>query len=149
MPGHQMQPHLIHPTLLDSFTHIGALLAKGPCSSASIVVAKTHQMVLSADFTKTAGVELYLLTTQQPQDARSVFSQSTVFQKELDGQLVPVCTASYTFQAFNLVAAINEGPFRKRRYTLWFVGRMLISCHPTTIALGLINAPRAAFTKKL
>jgi acyl transferase domain-containing protein len=31
LPGHQMQPHVIHPTILDSFSHIGVLLAQGPC----------------------------------------------------------------------------------------------------------------------
>lgn len=118
--GHHMQPHLVHPSLLDSFSHIGALLAKKPCRGASIVVGKINEMTISADFAQTAGVGLYLATTQQPQDIRTVNSQSIVFQTNADGQIVPTLAASYTYRAFSVTSDNDEGgPFsQKKVYSL-------------------------------
>lgn len=118
--GHHMQPHLVHPSLLDSISHIGALLAKKPCRDASIVVGKINEMTISADFAQTAGVKLYLATTQQPQDIRTVNSQSIVFQTSADGQIIPTLTASYTYRAFSGTLDNDEGgPFsQKKVYSL-------------------------------
>ncbi|KAI1317088.1 beta-ketoacyl synthase domain-containing protein [Xylariaceae sp. FL0255] len=120
LPGHYMQPHLVHPSLLDTFSHIGALLAKKPCRDASIVVGKINEMIISFDFAQTAGAELYLATTQQPQDIRTVNSQSVVFQRHGDDRIVPALAASYTYRAFTVNShSDEEGPFsQKKVYSL-------------------------------
>ena len=120
LPGHEMQPHLVHPSLLDSFCHIGAFLAKRPCRDASIVVGEINEMIISSDFTKISGNELCLATTQQPQGTRAVKSQSVVFQKNAQGQMVPALTASFTYRAFNVFSdSKDEGPFsNKKVYSL-------------------------------
>ncbi|KAI0204630.1 beta-ketoacyl synthase domain-containing protein [Astrocystis sublimbata] len=116
LPAHHMQPHLIHPSLLDSFCHIGAFLAKRPCRDASIVVGEINEMIISTDFTKSAGAELYLATTQQPQGTRAVKSQSVVFQRDQQGDLVPAITASFTYRAFGVFTDSDEdGPFSSKK----------------------------------
>ncbi len=116
LPAHHMQPHLVHPSLLDSFCHIGAFLAKRPCRDASIVVGEINEMIISSDFTKVAGAELYLATTQQPQGTRAVKSQSVVFQKSAEGNMVPALTASFTYRAFSVFSdSDEEGPFSKKK----------------------------------
>ncbi|KAI0552681.1 beta-ketoacyl synthase domain-containing protein [Xylaria curta] len=116
LPAHHMQPHLVHPSLLDSFCHIGAFLAKRPCRDASIVVGEINEMIISSDFTKVAGAELYLATTQQPQGTRAVKSQSVVFQKDSQGHMVPALTASFTYRALSVFSDIDdEGPFSSKK----------------------------------
>lgn len=77
-------------------------------------------MVVSADITHAVGAELYLATTQQPQDSRTVASQSFVFQKNAAGDVVPTFSASYTYKAFGSSApASSEGSFsRKKVYSV-------------------------------
>jgi hypothetical protein len=73
-------------------------------------------MVISADFTHSAGAELCLATTQQPQDSRTVSSQSTVFQMNVDGKLVPTFAASYTYRSFgSSTNAKDEGAFSQTK----------------------------------
>ncbi|KAI1754791.1 beta-ketoacyl synthase domain-containing protein [Xylaria castorea] len=116
LPAHHMQPHLVHPSLLDSFCHIGAFLAKRPCRDASIVVGEINEMTISSDFTKVAGAELYLATTQQPQGTRAVKSQSVVFQKNAQGHMVPALTASFTYRALSVFSdSDDEGPFSSQK----------------------------------
>ncbi|KAI0429925.1 beta-ketoacyl synthase domain-containing protein [Xylaria sp. FL1042] len=120
LPTHHMQPHLVHPSLLDSFCHIGAFLAKRPCRDASIVVGEINEMIISSDFAKPAGAELYLATTQKPQGTRAVKSQSVVFQKNVEGHMVPALTASFTYRAFSVFSESDyAGPFsNKKVYSL-------------------------------
>ncbi|KAI0964931.1 beta-ketoacyl synthase domain-containing protein [Xylaria arbuscula] len=120
LPGHHMQPHLVHPTLLDSFCHIGAFLAKIPCHDASIVVGEINEMIISTDLTKVAGAKLCLATTQQPQGTRAVKSRLMVFQKSLDGHMEPVLTAYFTYRAFSVFSESHcEGHFTtKKIYSL-------------------------------
>ncbi|KAI1293103.1 beta-ketoacyl synthase domain-containing protein [Xylaria venustula] len=116
LPGHHMQSHLVHPTLLDSFSHMGAFLAKIPCHDASIVVGEINEMIISTNLTKLAGAELYLATTQQPQGTRAVKSRSLVFQKNLDGHMEPVLTAFFTYRAFSAFSKTHgEGAFSSKK----------------------------------
>lgn len=101
------QVHLVHPTMLDAFSHLGALMFKAYCNQAPIVVGSVLDMTLLAashshlEILATPGTELIVASVLEPQDTRSCITDVYVLYKDQNtGKLTPLLKSQYILRAY-------------------------------------------------
>ncbi|ROW09729.1 hypothetical protein VMCG_02438 [Cytospora schulzeri] len=94
MPGQYMQPHLIHPTTFDAVNQLQAAVFRRECSVAPVMPVVLGELWISADIDNTPGAELKVALNLLPEGSRTALGNSCAYQKQRDGTLRPVLTAS-------------------------------------------------------
>ncbi|RDW64263.1 hypothetical protein BP5796_10765 [Coleophoma crateriformis] len=90
MPFAFMQPHIIHPTTLDAINQLVAALFKRHCSNSPLMPVYMGEISLKTSITNSAGEELVVASDIYPEGNRSATGNCWAFQKDTDGNLVPV-----------------------------------------------------------
>ena len=90
MPSSFIQPHVVHPTTLDSLFHINLPLFHSNCSTGPAIPVFIKELTISSNILKDPGCELTLGTKLKPGGLRSAQIDITVFQTEQDGNMYPV-----------------------------------------------------------
>ena len=112
IPGHHMQPHVVHPTTLDAIIHVATFLSQRLCLDTPMVVGKINDMTVSAYLLAQESAKLLAVSTLSPQDSRTVVTDTQVFEDNDDSAPVPVIQVTHTLQAFKSAAgARTSGPF--------------------------------------
>lgn len=101
------QVHLMHPTMLDAISHLGALMFKAYCNQAPIVVGSVLDMTLlpashsQLELLATPGTELIVASVLEPQDTRSAITDVYVlYRDESTGELAPLLKSQYILRAY-------------------------------------------------
>lgn len=94
MPGQYMQPHLIHPTTFDAVNQLQAAVFRRECSIAPVMPVILGELSIATDIDNTPGSELTVALTLLPEGSRTALGNSCAYQKQKDGTLRPVLTAT-------------------------------------------------------
>lgn len=101
------QVHLVHPTMLDAFSHLAALMFKAYCNQAPIVVGSVLDMTLlpsshsQLELLATPGTELIVASVLEPQDTRSSMADVYVLcRDQTTGELAPLLKSQYILRAY-------------------------------------------------
>lgn len=86
MPRQFLQPHVIHPSLLDSLNHLAVVLFKKECSNAPLMATFFGDTIISADITSTPADELVVALEMNPEGTRSASGNTYAFQQKEDGE---------------------------------------------------------------
>lgn len=86
MPRQFLQPHVIHPSLLDSLNHLAVVLFKKECSNAPLMATFFGDIVIAADITSTPADELLVALEINPEGARSASGNTYAFQQKENGE---------------------------------------------------------------
>ncbi|KAJ5368689.1 Highly reducing polyketide synthase sdnO [Penicillium cataractarum] len=86
MPRQFLQPHVIHPSLLDSLNHLAVVLFKKECSNAPLMATFFGDIIISADITSTPADELIVALEMNPEGTRSASGNTYAFQQKEDGE---------------------------------------------------------------
>lgn len=106
MPGRFMQPHVIHPALLDALMHVAAHHFQQKAEPGSTMPTFYSEVVISADITSRPGDELVAVASLRDTFAYSTAFDVVAFQKSQDGEPLPVLTV--TNGEFRQVGATRE-----------------------------------------
>jgi phospholipid N-methyltransferase len=90
MPNGSMQPHTLHPIVLDATNQIGVILFQKDISNSPAVPVHMSEIWISADITSKPGDELFVTVKQEPGSGRSAFGNIHVYQKCPEGNLKTV-----------------------------------------------------------
>ncbi|KAK3934736.1 hypothetical protein QBC46DRAFT_462469 [Diplogelasinospora grovesii] len=94
MPGQYMQPHIIHPATFDAVNQLQAAVFRGECVVAPVMPVLLGELSISTDIDATAGAEFLVALHLTPEGPRAALGNSCAYQKQRDGTLRPVLTAS-------------------------------------------------------
>ncbi|KAI9689893.1 MAG: Type I Iterative PKS [Bathelium mastoideum] len=94
MPANFMQPHLIHPCVLDSLLQISLPLFSRECSSGSVVPTAVKELIISPDVISSTRGELFVSCTLHAEGRRSANTDITAFQIDKQSELKPVIVIS-------------------------------------------------------
>ena len=90
MPSHFLQPHIIHPTTLDSIFQLSLPLYLRHCARGSIMPVSIDEISISARLNSKAGTDLQVATNLTPLGPRSAAIETTAFQRNEASEVVPV-----------------------------------------------------------
>ena len=90
MPSSFMQPHVVHPTTLDSLFHINLPLFHNNCSTGPAIPVSIKELNISSDIPKERGRELLLGTKLNSGGLRSALVDTTAFQTGQECDMCPV-----------------------------------------------------------
>lgn len=116
MPRQFLQPHVIHPSLLDSLNHLAVVLFKKECSNAPLMATFFGDIVISADITSTPADELIVALEMNPEGVRSASGNTYAFQRKDDGELSLVLhVTDWQLKAVGEAQAkSDENPFHRK-----------------------------------
>jgi acyl transferase domain-containing protein len=86
MPRQFLQPHVIHPSLLDSLNHLAVVLFKKECSNAPLMATFFGDIIIAADITSTPADELVVALEMNPEGMRSASGNTYAFQQKENGE---------------------------------------------------------------
>jgi len=116
MPESFMRPHIIHPTTLDALNQLAASIFKQQCSNSPLMPVFMSEISISTDIKRCARDELFVAVDFVPEGKTTGSGTSWGFQKDENGELVHVFTASdMQLKAIGEeVQNVGEIPFHRR-----------------------------------
>lgn len=94
IPGHYMQAHTIHPSTLDSFTHLEPLCFRREGLAAPLIPTMLGDMSVAVDMDSSPGTDIVVALQHFQQTPRHATFSYCAFQKQSDGSFRPVVTCS-------------------------------------------------------
>lgn len=117
MPSSFLQPHVIHPATLDTFSHVGAMLYKRECKSSPIMLGFIAEVVVCSEITSKPGDELVVATQLEVESKESVQGRYWTYQHNLETNKVSLVCAMSGIDIRSTGEESNESenlPFRRR-----------------------------------
>jgi 2-polyprenyl-3-methyl-5-hydroxy-6-metoxy-1,4-benzoquinol methylase len=150
MPRQFLQPHVIHPSLLDSLNHLAVVLFKKECSNAPLMATFFGDIIIAADITSTPADELIVALEMNPEGVRSASGNTYAFQQKEDGERSLVLhVTDWQLKAVGEAQASNEEtPFhRKMSYRMqWQPDVSFLTPKQLTISAPIDEKPLIATT---
>ncbi|KAJ5896473.1 Highly reducing polyketide synthase sdnO [Penicillium subrubescens] len=150
MPRQFLQPHVIHPSLLDSLNHLAVVLFKKECSNAPLMATFFGDIIIAADITSTPADELIVALEMNPEGVRSASGNTYAFQQKEDGERSLVLhVTDWQLKAVGEAQANNgETPFhRKMSYRMhWQPDVSFLNPKQLTVSAPIDEKPLIATT---
>lgn len=87
MPGEFTQPHIIHPTTLDTLIHSSLVLSSQSYGSGVMFPISVEEIIISADVLKKPGQQLSFMTSLTSTTSNSISSDVFAFRKTQSGKM--------------------------------------------------------------
>ncbi|KAL8848098.1 MAG: hypothetical protein Q9221_006855 [Calogaya cf. arnoldii] len=118
MPAGFMQPHILHPTTLDSFLHVSLPLFAQHCPSGSVLPLSIEEVIVPADIAKSPGQKFLVtgsLTAEGPRSAKIHISAFPI----VDGSISrnPVTISNGEIYNLGQVQKVESSALRDRSMT--------------------------------